>query len=298
MTAYPARTRPRTVSGVVDVLLGPAIIALALLFSLLVPVPAHAQLAGASQLDYNYQRTMSRIVAGFGAGLQMSSNSTLDILNGGRKIGSIALKEKRLMNLALLAGRAMTIPGMIGIGATVLLDYGLEKCADGTWCTKSTTEQAPNGRPYPATGGYWDIAGSYKTGSYADTCTAYASALTAGTPGFSYSYVSFRSIGTDTGYCQIQRKHLASGETALVEQQTVRHGGCASGHTLSDGMCYPPGYVPGNAPVPATAAQVNTAWQQAMAANPYLQQQTWGFEDLTQQNEDWAKAIAQLAEVI
>jgi len=34
-----------------------------------------------------------------------------------------------------------------------------------------------------------------------------------------------------------------------------------------------------------------------MKANPYLQEKTWGFEDQTQQNEDWAKALAQIAEL-
>lgn len=243
---------------------------------------------------------MSRIVGGSASGLQMSSNSTLDILNGGRKVGSIALKEKRLMDLATLAGRAVTLPGMVALGATVLLQYGLEKCADGSWCTPGQGQQAPNGVPYPASeyAGVGLSTGVTVFGDAATVCNAVIEDANTHGIGVRTSYGGIATYSSTYGCKRVRSDNGVTFETPL---QRYTQGTCfqpGSTKDVSSGMCIPPGYTPGTQPAPATPAQVNTAWQNAMKANPYLQQQTWGFEDQTQQNEDWAKAIAQLAEVI
>lgn len=288
MTEYRVVTRRPTVLGACDIFLGPAVIALALIFSLLIPVPARAQLAGAAQADFNYQRTMSRIVAGSASGLQMSSNSTMDILSGGRRVGSIALKEKRLMSLATLAGRAVTLPGMIALGATVLLQYGLEKCADGSWCMPAQGEQAPNGKPWPATEGYWYGIGANTPLSQPEAyCFSALAALNVTAP-FSRAIPSGNTL-----FCYVKRTDGSEYNGASGNKGSS----CPSAAPNVNGYCTPAGYVPGTQPTPATATQVNTAWQNAMKANPYLQEKTWGFEDQIQQNEDWAKALAQIAEL-
>lgn len=300
MHAYDVRTRQAFASTGIDLFLGPAIIALALLLSMLIPLPAHAQLSGAAGVDYNYQRSMSRIIAGSASGLQVSSNSTLDIINGGRKVGSIALKEKRLIDLATMAGRAVSIPGMIAIGATVLLQYGLEKCADGTWCKPGQGEQAPNGKPFPIAGGYY-VSG-YTTGFYPTpeaACQADVGYWNGQQPTRGWSYVSWRVANGDLStftqfYCAIKDNTGYVWDGPLGQHPR----GCPAGYAQTATECIPPGYTPGTQPTPATSDEINQAWQRAMQANPYLQQQTWGFEDPAQQNEEWAKAMAQLAEVI
>lgn len=272
-------------------------IVLALIFSLLIPVPAHAQFAGAAQADFSYQRSMARMIGGTASGLQMSSNSTMDILNGGRKVGSIALKEKRLMDLAMLAGRAASIPGMIALGATVLLDYGLQKCADGTWCKPAQGEQAPNGVPYPAS----EFAGvglSNNTTFFGDAVTVCKALIADGNTNHIGVNTSYAGIATYASTYGCKRTRADNGVTFESALQRYTQGVCYGGATLQNGQCVPPGYTPGTQPTPATADEINQAWQRAMQANPFLQQQTWGFEDPTQQNEDWAKALAQLAEVI
>lgn len=276
----------------VDLFLGPAMFMLALLFSLLIPLPAHAQLSGAAQADFSYQRSMSRILGGSASGLQISSNSTMDILSGGRRVGSIALKEKRLMDLATLATRAVTLPGMVALGATVLLDYGLQKCADGTWCTPAQGEQAPNGKPWPATSGYW--AGSSDataSGTPEEACVKTLAALNV-----TAAFQRATMISSTSYYCVVKPAGGSEYNGASVSKRVVTT--CPASAPAVNGYCTPAGYTPGTQPVPATADQINTAWQNAMKANPYLQEKTWGFEDQTQQNEDWAKAMAQLAEVI
>ncbi|WP_284459860.1 hypothetical protein [Cupriavidus campinensis] len=283
-----------------DLLLAPVLFTVSLLASLLIPVTANAQLSGAAGVDYNYQRSMSRIIAGSASGLQVSSNSTLDIINGGRRVGSIALKEKRLIDLATMAGRAVSIPGMIAIGATVLLQYGLEKCADGTWCKPGQGEQAPNGKPFPIAGGYY-VSG-YTTGFYPTpeaACQADVGYWNGQQPTRGWSYVSWRVANGDLStftqfYCAIKDNTGYVWDGPLGQHPR----GCPAGYAQTATECIPPGYTPGTQPMPATSDEISQAWQRAMQANPAYQQQYWGFEDPAAQNAAWANAMAQLAEVI
>lgn len=302
MRASLVRTQPASASTGIDLFLGPVVITLALLFSLLLPLRiAHAQLSGAAGVDYAYQRSMSRIIAGSASGLQVSSNSTLDIINGGRKVGSIALKEKRLIDLATMAGRAASIPGMIAIGATVLLQYGLEKCADGTWCKPAQGEQAPNGKPYPATdyaAVNVGIPSQTIYGSGQDMCQALVDDQNARGVGVKTTLVNVIPRATYYG-CVRQRADDGTTFESAGQVQRYTDGVCyQSGSTKVNGQCVPPGYTPGTQPTPATSDEINQAWQRAMQANPAYQQQYWGFEDPAAQNAAWANAMAQLAEVI
>lgn len=285
-----------------DLLLAPVLFTVSLLASLLIPVTANAQLSGAAGVDYNYQRSMSRIIAGSASGLQVSSNSTLDIINGGRRVGSIALKEKRLIDLATMAGRAVSIPGMIALGATVLLQYGLEKCADGTWCKPAQGEQVPNGKPYPASDYGWVSVGSPAQTIYSSSgqelCQLLVDNANALGIGVRTTLVGVNTYSSSYG-CMRQRADNGQIFESVGQVQRSTSGACVQpGSTKVNGQCVPPGYTPGTQPTPATSDEINQAWQRAMQANPAYQQQYWGFEDPAAQNAAWANAMAQLAEVI
>lgn len=224
---------------------------------------------------------MARVVAGSAAGLQATSNATMQIINGGRVIGSIALNEKRIIDLATLAknARAATIPGIIAIGATELIKYGLEKCADGTWCKAVGT--VPAGSVDPSSGGWWSASGGLTCRSSTETCSAEAACE------------SYRSLNQPA-------KHLTK-----IVLWTPRQAQCwlqNNGQT-GDGAAWSTlsrlsDYVAPTQPVPATDADVETAWKQAFQTNPFIQEKYWGFEDQTKQNQMWADALAQTAAII
>lgn len=297
MTASRVPTRIAGASFAIDLFLGPATILLALLFSLCIPIrSAYAQLSGGASVDYAYQRSMSRIVAGSGAGLQVSSGSTLNIVSGARTVGSIALNERRIVSAAAMAARAVTLPGLITLGATLLLDYGLQKCADGSWCKKATDAQVPTGQPYPSSGGYYQISvangsgdngsGFIRRGSIEELCMAYPAALTSAAVYDHY---------TDTS-CYV--RFLSTGAVLPAGFFHIAGPACAPGSTLTNGICYPPGYSPGTQPIPAMPAEVQDAWSRALAANPSAQQQYWSAADQLAKDADWANAGVQPAEVV
>ncbi|WP_225934400.1 MULTISPECIES: hypothetical protein [unclassified Cupriavidus] len=256
-----------------DLLMAPVLMLVSVLASLLVVAPAYAQLSGAAQADYSYQRTMSRVVAGSASGLQMNSNSTMDILNGGRRIGTIALKEKRLMDVAALAARAVSLPAMATIGASLLINYGLEKCLDGTWCKRSgqpgssTNLKCADLARDQSTYGYFTYSGNKLWGWY----TATGKPPGQITPPAGYN----GSTLTADGICN----PAAAGYYIFFFPQTVQNP--------------PPADL-----VPATAADILEAWKNGLKGNPYVQEQVYGFEDQTQKNQEWADALAQTAELI
>lgn len=147
----------------------------------------------------------------------------------------------------------------IGVVANWLLDYGIQKCNDGTWCTKPTNEQAPNGKPYPNVG-HWNVSGIQATNSESAQGACELHAAYSSTASFLYAVESVEPSGSDgrSAWCNYRRTAIPSGQvqylTHLFGAQKVN--GCASGHTLDQvtGMCIPPGYVPGNTSVPATDA--------------------------------------------
>lgn len=271
---------------VFDLLLAPVLMTVSVLASLLLPIQAHAQAAGGAVVDYAYQRTMSRIVAGSAAGLQMSSPTTMNIINAGKVVGSFAVTEKRLIDLATLAkyARASTVPGIIALAGTELLAYGLQKCADGTWCKSAQPEQAPNGGPYLASDGYWSLSW---TGGRADGAIDYVCKAKVAWGGVTFDHTDAN------GGCWAKYPNGTVNLYGTANHQS----GCATGHTLSNGMCYPVGYVPASPAAPAGDSDVETAWKGAFQAKPFLQENVWGFEDQTTQNQQWADALAQLASV-
>ncbi|MGX0623398.1 hypothetical protein ACUXAV_006124 [Cupriavidus metallidurans] len=285
--AAPSGFLPRILSLpriVFDLLLAPVLMTVSVLASLLLPIQAHAQAAGGAVVDYAYQRTMSRIVAGSAAGLQMSSPTTMNIINAGKVVGSFAVTEKRLIDLATLAkyARASTVPGIIALAGTELIAYGIQKCADGTWCKPQTEEGDPSGGTK-----YW--SGSYNNNSCqaAGTNCGWQQALDAIWARYqvnnpTQTFVSWSTISSNSSFTTVRL--TAKGNTG---------GTVTSDFTVSAYGTRPPS---GNL-VPATDVDVETAWKGAFQAKPFLQEKVWGFEDQTTQNQQWADALAQLATV-
>lgn len=123
-------------------------------------------------------------------------------------------------------------------------------------------------QPYPQSGGFWDLGGSFRTGSALETCKAYETQLNTSTT-FSYTYSGFRTVSTDTGYCQYNRVSKGSGQADLFEALAARHAGCVSGDTYNaaTGMCVPPGWTdPGTSP--STNAQIEAAFAASPASWP------------------------------
>ncbi|ABF11357.1 hypothetical protein Rmet_4492 (plasmid) [Cupriavidus metallidurans CH34] len=266
---------------VFDLLLAPVLMTVSVLASLLLPIQAHAQAAGGAVVDYAYQRTMSRIVAGSAAGLQMSSPTTMNIINAGKVVGSFAVTEKRLIDLATLAkyARASTVPGIIALAGTELLAYGLEKCADGTWCTREANKPNGSNVDWGSTG--WMTAGGASCTSY--SCSAEAACRAA--PNIAngkYPLLKYIVLNGGTqAYCYSRNaadNPLSEGGWGLIQRQSS--------------YVDPPGSL-----VPASDANIETAWKGAFQAKPFLQEKVWGFEDQSTQNQQWADALAQLAAV-
>lgn len=271
---------------VFDLLLAPVLMTVSVLASLLLPIQAHAQAAGGAVVDYAYQRTMARIVAGSAAGLKMSSPTTMNIINAGKIVGSFAVTEKRLIDLATLAkyARASTVPGIIALAGTELISYGIQKCADGTWCKPQTEEGDPSGGAK-----YWytSYSGSKCWGSTSGLC------------GWQEAH--------DTLWSSYQKNNPTASFIGWENLQ-VTNGGATAAHTLrflqqgkeatvTFGLTAYGTRPPSGNVVPATDADIETAWKDAFQAKPFLQEKVWGFEDQTTQNQQWADALAQLAAV-
>ncbi|WP_235697813.1 hypothetical protein [Cupriavidus metallidurans] len=267
-----------------DLLLAPVLMIVSVLASLLLPVQAHAQAAGGAVLDFAYQRTMARIVAGSAAGLQASSATTMNIINAGKIVGSFAVTEKRLIDLATLAkfARASTLPGIVTLGGTYLLQYGLQKCADGTWC-KPPAAPTDGVFKWKAT-----VTGSVAQDTPADAC-ANGLPLFMAQNGLSGLTIGQVTYSAPNWTCQTKNADGSWGSYFAATPTTI----CKTGYVASGNTCVP---AQGNV-VPATDADVETAWQGAFKANPFLQEKVWGFEDQTTQNQQWADALAQLATV-
>lgn len=190
-------------------------------------------------------------VSGTAASGGVSAVSTIAV--GGGAVASFPVMY-RLGQLAGVAAKVAIRANAVAAGAQTavwLLQYGIKKCDQYGWCVDSVPEQAPNGKPYPQTDGYWDISGNYKTGSAVETCKLYETSLNTNNSTFVYTYSGYVPIASNTGYCQYSRVPKSGGSAQTVQQQTAQHAGCASGHTLTNGMCYPPGYVPAGSPVQA-----------------------------------------------
>ncbi|GAA0834730.1 hypothetical protein [Cupriavidus pauculus] len=217
------------------------------------PMPANAMING-GMVTMERAATM-QLGAGSGLGsavrVALKDIVTSPVASIGKGVASVAR--------ATPAGIAGTV------AASILLDAGIS-WVNGQWTKAGVPEQAPNGTPYPSSMGYWEVAGNYRSGSYEQSCSMYAAGITGGQ--FTYSYSGFRSVALNTGYCQLRRVHVPSGEVATVEQQAVQRPGCASGHTLSNGTCYPPGYVPPKDSAPATDAQIQQAVTDGLSRNP------------------------------
>lgn len=268
-----------SIQTAIDLFLGPAVIALALLFSAFLPSPAWAQTSSA--VDYQFQRALSKIVAGSASGLVVKQPGTMNIVNAGKVVGSFALNEKRLIDLATLAkyARASTVPAVLALGATELIKYGLEKCADGTWCKRQDAQQTP-------TEGYNWHAPAYNisANSFEDGCVKVK-------PLFSGDHCGVNSSNTET---RMAMDVFTANNQRIVTVYWDKQLGCASGYALQpDGTCKKAAEV-----VPATGADVETAWKSAFETNPFIQEQYWGFEDQTKNLAAWEAALAQTAEVI
>ncbi|MGO4158237.1 hypothetical protein [Cupriavidus sp. YAF13] len=270
-------------------------LAFALLCSLLVPVQVQAQTLGGAAVDYAYQRTMANIVSGSAAGLQISRGATMNILNGGRIVGTIALNEKRLIDIATMAkiARAATVPGIIAIGATELLNYGLQKCADGTWCKPAAPAGGGDlGMNWPAQA-VWGGPQVAHSSAQAACQDFYTSAVNGGPRWPAGYYVRAESTGDPKQYaCRVYSSPGFESWSFWNQVATIQASGCRAGYVLTNGSCI------STTPVPAADADVETAWKGAFQAKPYLMVNSFGFEDQTTQNQQWADALAQLADVI
>lgn len=148
----------------------------------------------------------------------------------------------RLGELAGLAARTAIRGNAISLGVQVvadyLLPYGIKKCQDSGWCSGGTPEVAPNGKPYPAAGGYWQTGSTpaYYGGTPEDACSAFAVGNNYAATG-----VVLGSVTPNGGsrICHWLRNGSDVGSTAVLPAA-----GCAPGATLSNGQCIPAGYVP------------------------------------------------------
>lgn len=252
---------------------------------MLVPLPSWAQTVSAG-VNYSFQRMMSKIAAGSGSGLVVKQPGTMSIVNAGKVVGSFSLNEKRLLDLATLAkyARASAVPAVIALGATELVKYGLEKCADGSWCKPEPGD--PNDEHliwYAANSAPGSVMGP-DFNSPQEACSWAAARL----PGLGAGTLKLIGGNPHGGYYQC----LTDGGSLF---SNINHRGCEAGFSLSNGVCVRTSPAP---TVPATGTDVEAAWKTGFQTDPFLQERYWGFEDQTQNNKAWAEALAQTAELI
>lgn len=166
----------------------------------------------------------------------------------------------RLGELAGIAAKTAIRANAVALGAQVVLDYllpyGIKKCETSGWCSGGTAEQAPNGKPYPASG-FWTHGGSLPAATPEETCVLVAAYYTSAIPSLKYTFSSFvmQSGSTSAGQCWLTRTSTSTGADAgPVSYAISKQTGCLSGHTLTSGTCYPPGYVPAAPSRPASDA--------------------------------------------
>ncbi len=156
---------------------------------------------------------------------------------------------------------------------SILLPYGIQKCINGdfgNWCIPSTQEQAPNGKPYPSNG-RWTSGGSYPGSTADETCIQVAAYWGGQFPTVAYTFKSVEYSSSTAGQCVVGRVRKADGvNTGDVKYPVTQGNGCLSGHTLKDGMCYPPGYVPGGVERPATDADWSKVPPNTLTASDVL----------------------------
>lgn len=247
------------------------------LLSWLVPVRAYAQTSSAT--DFSFQRWMTRTVSGSASGLQFFGDGTAKVVNGGRVIGEFAFKEKRLANIAMLAKYAArgTGAGLVAFGVAELAAYGFEYLNNQLMYRPPTS-----------------------TGTYSGSSVTCQQAKTAGMqPGQDRYFVHTNGVTKvhvilfpDPGRPGVT---LPSGYS-LLEYCTTTYpnvGGYFPGvlqKNVSD--------IPLQPARPATQAEVEQGWNQVFQADPFKQEQFWGFIDQTEGLKLWEEALAQKAEVI
>ncbi len=211
-----------------------------------------------------------------GAGVARSAASTTSYVSTAEAAWSGAAFNSGMTTS--IGGRAVTVPatwrlasnaGQFAVTAlrtnpwgaaaaaavSILLPYGIQKCVNGdfgNWCIPSTQEQAPNGKPYPNTGN-WRTNQAYPSADMASSCQAFADGYNRTHTTERYQYRSATLVSTGIGSCNLSRYRLPA--NTYVDDITYgmsQVNGCVTGHTLKDGMCYPPGYVPGGSERAAT----------------------------------------------
>ncbi|CAG2143006.1 hypothetical protein CUPL110328_04230 [Cupriavidus plantarum] len=173
-----------------------------------------------------------------------------------------------------VVGVARTTPGGIaaGIIGSILLEKGIQ-WVNGQWTKNGVPEQAPNGKPYPASGGYWNLGSQYISSNAFDTCVMYMAAQTSasGPNGTIYTVLRTDPAGADGAWCVVQRARKSDGVVVDVLTRTYqvgRNAGCAPTHSNVSGTCVPPGYVAPVDSAPATDTQIQQAITDKMTSSP------------------------------
>lgn len=169
-----------------------------------------------------------------------------------------------------VGGRLVTVPaswrlaanaGQVALGAiratpqgaaasaalSILIGIGIQKCLNGTigWCVPGSTEQAPNGKPYPRSQFYGVVGGGKWL--YADSPGVLCQMFVAATNASGVNTVSMIDAWTTStgGICKIG---FPSNPNASPSELNLTRLGGACGNTtdtyqVSTGMCVPAGYV-------------------------------------------------------
>lgn len=274
-----------------DLLVGPVSLVLALLFSLLVPVHAHAQTStgGVSPvLNGSLENLVARIVltrnqsmaagAATSAGLQVAEAGTAAVSSGAATVGTVAISEMRVVSLAAIAGRAVTatVPGAIALIAADLAIKGITQCltSPNGWCKPG---QVNANQPDTGFNGYqWlSCAGQF------DSPIASAHACLATHPGY-----------LDGGCTQNNPSQWSciandsSGNPAFGYGVSVR-GTCVTNYVVINGVCAPDpnANVP---PQPIQYPELASNLSQVLSGNPNRSKDYWGIMSPA----DWYAAVA------
>lgn len=271
----------------IDLLIGPVSLALALLFSLLVPVSAQAQSStgGVSPvLTGGLDNLVARMVlvrnqslaagAASSAGLQVAEAGTAAISAGATTVGTVAINEMRVVSLAAIAGRAVTatLPGVVAAIAIDLAVKGIVQCASsGTgWCGPAVS---PNSGDTGFNGYGWYCSGGGTGASPLAACWA------------SYRAVAgqFQNASSTTVTCRDAGGYWACGTGGTVYDwsgNATPTQSCVSGYVKNGAACVPD---PNGGKVAYSYPQLSPLLADALSGNPNRAKDYWGFMPWTDQ---------------
>ncbi len=269
----------------VDLLIAPVVVAVALVMSVLVPVRAYAQTnMTLQQLVPNLIRNISQTVTASPSGLTVLQAGEVDIgvgaMNTGNGIiGRVMINEGRGVAMASIASRAVGLvtPIALTLLAADLISYGIKQCqtSPNGWCKPGVANPASTDTGF--NGFQWTADGTNLFDSPQAACQAWANnAFGNNTAGTTATFSSVKYYSPTSGGCVFVIKQ--DGQVSNPSWNGVgvqSNGRCVKNYVASGSQCV----VDPNAnvqPQPVQYPELASNLANVMSGNPNRAKDYWG----------------------